>query len=468
MNKSRSRLFSPRVSSATQQLLISCFLLGSLQSSEVSKTRFTLSIPAPTDSAGGLLVADVDSDGHQDLLISVPGHFAAYSSKGKEIATFKTNLVVGGQSESQGLPGHNGPGLACGDVDLDGKNEIVYLTLDGWLHVLDGKSKKWKASVKPPVPQGASRWELAMLADFQGTGKDQDILLQATNKKGYRTGRYLAAYKIKDLLNGAPALWTTDRFVSCAHNGARLVDLDGDHKDEILGSTIFNWAGKKVVEAVPYRGHMDSVFAADVLPGKKGLEVILLEEGSNHVQILSLDGLVWRKANQGAQGRGREPQNAAIGRFLPGSTEVFVWCRSRNQKHQTPFVFNSKGQITHRYELDKIKPKGWTDSGVEVIHTIDWTGKENQLACAKERHTEGDVGIFEPLTGKFVEHFKEKADRLYVADIQGDWREEVIVLSGKTVTIYQNKAPNPRPHQPRLWENRNYRRLKQCHNYYSP
>ncbi len=29
-------------------------------------------------------------------------------------------------------------------------------------------------------------------------------------------------------------------------------------------------------------------------------------------------------------------------------------------------------------------------------------------------------------------------------------------------------APNPRPGEPRLWKDRNYRRLKQCHNYYSP
>jgi hypothetical protein len=90
------------------------------------------------------------------------------------------------------------------------------------------------------------------------------------------------------------------------------------------------------------------------------------------------------------------------------------------------------------------------------------------LACAKERHKSGDVCIFEPLTGTFVEHFKEKADRLYVADVTGDWREEIIVLNGNELHIYQNAESNPRPNMKRLWADRNYRRLKQCYNYYSP
>jgi hypothetical protein len=73
-----------------------------------------------------------------------------------------------------------------------------------------------------------------------------------------------------------------------------------------------------------------------------------------------------------------------------------------------------------------------------------------------------------PLAGRFVKRFAEKADRLYVADVTGDWREEIIVLNGSELRIYANDAPNPNPNRPRLWADRNYRRLKQCHNYYSP
>ena len=158
----------------------------------------------------------------------------------------------------------------------------------------------------------------------------------------------------------------------------------------------------------------------------------------------------------------------AVGRFREGSEEVFVWCRSRYPQHQKPFVFDSAGSKVFDYEMDSVAPEGWTTSGVEVIHTIDWTGKRKQLACAKERHESGDVCIFEPLTGKFMLRIPEKADRLFVADVSGDWREEILVLRGNELRVYQNTAPNPRPDEKRLWSNRNYQRLKQCHNYYSP
>jgi len=55
-----------------------------------------------------------------------------------------------------------------------------------------------------------------------------------------------------------------------------------------------------------------------------------------------------------------------------------------------------------------------------------------------------------------------------VADVSGDWREEIIVASERQIHIYANKAPNPRPAMPRLWERREYRRAKMGWNYYSP
>ena len=134
-----------------------------------------------------------------------------------------------------------------------------------------------------------------MIADFRAVGDDRDLLLQATNKDGYRMGRYLAAYSYDGLIDGKQPLWSTDQFVSCAHNAARLADLDGDDRDEVLGATVFSPDGKLLVQAQPFRGHMDSVFAADVRPDISGLEVVLLEEGSNCVRMLGVKGPIWRE-----------------------------------------------------------------------------------------------------------------------------------------------------------------------------
>ncbi len=426
-------------------------------------TVISLDIPAPKDSAGGLLIADVNDDGKMDYLVTGPGHLAVYGNNGRKLWIRELAIAVGGQSESQGLPGHHGPGVAAGDVDGDGRCEVMFLTKDSVLHVLDGATGRPEARAKPPGLSGASRWEVAMIADFRGKGDDRDVLLQATNRKGYRTGRYLAAYGADELVKGGRPLWTTDAFVSCAHNAARLADITGDGRDEVLGATILSSKGRLLTRAAKFRGHMDSVFVADVEPSKRGLEVVLLEEGSNAVQVLGAGGVLWRRDHKRF-----EPQNAAVGRFAADSQEVFIWCRSRFNTHQKPFVFNSKGKMVFAYEMDAVAPKGWTTSGVEVIHTIDWTGRRQQLACAKERHTSGDVCIFEPLTGRFVARFEDTCDRLMVADVTGDWREEVIVLSGSELHVYRNSAPNPRPNEKRLWSDRNYRRRKQCHNYYSP
>ena len=429
---------------------------------EVPSLTVELDIPGPEDSAGGLIAADVNDDQAPDYLVTVPGHLAVYDNSGAKLWVERADIVVSTKSEANGLPGHDGPGVAAGDLDGDGATEVVFLTRDGALHVVDGGTGTNELTVSPPVPEGAERWELAMVADFRGLG-DRDVLLQATNLDGYRTGQYLAAYSYEALENGEGPLWTSDSFESCAHNGARLSDLDGDGRDEVLGGTIFSPDGQLLAAPADFEGHMDSVFVNDVVPEIPGLEVVLLEEGSNQVQVMGLEGPIWRR-----HFREQEPQNAAVGRFSPESDEVFVWCRSRYRKHQKPFVFNSRGKMVFDYQMKRKAPLGWTAEGVEVIHTIDWTGEATQLACAKERHKIGSVGLFEPLTGRFVKIFKEEADRLYVADVLGDWREEVIVLSGNELHIYENSEANPRPDRERLWSDRNYRRLKQNHNYYSP
>lgn len=53
-----------------------------------------------------------------------------------------------------------------------------------------------------------------------------------------------------------------------------------------------------------------------------------------------------------------------------------------------------------------------------------------------------------------------------MADVIGDWREEVVVLAGKRLRVYANPDPNHRPDEALLWSRPHYRRLKQTGNYY--
>ena len=58
--------------------------------------KIQLEIPPPEDSAGGIIVADVNNDGRPDFLVTVPGHLAVYDNGGQKLWIEKTDLVVGG------------------------------------------------------------------------------------------------------------------------------------------------------------------------------------------------------------------------------------------------------------------------------------------------------------------------------------------------------------------------------------
>jgi hypothetical protein len=299
--------------------------------------------------------------------------------------------------------------------------------------------------------------------NLRGKG-DRDVVLQATNAKGYRMGRYVAAFALEALRQGdAKPLWQADNFLACAHNGLRVADVNGDGKDEIISGCVLAPDGKELFRLPDVRGHLDSVFIADVHPDRKGMEIVALEEGANRVFLFNAERLLWAVDH-----KRQEPQNAAVGRFDPKRQGLQIWCRSRYDTHQKPWVLDADGKVIADYELSKVAPADWTEKGIEVIYAIHWDGTGRQHLAAKERHESGDVAVIDAMTGRFIARFPEHADRLYVADVAGDWREELIVLAGNALHIYQNTARNPNPNRPRLWTNPVYRRTKAVWNYYSP
>ncbi len=425
---------------------------------------FVIALRTPPDDSGlgGVVVADVNNDGLLDYLVTKPGSVGAYDHFGKVLWLKKTDVRLAAPAESKGLPGWHGPGICAGDVDGDGRTEVLFLTGDGKVHICDGATGEEERALRPWEPEEIEHWQHLVIANFRGRG-DRDLLLQACQKApGYKMGRYLAAFAIENL-DGKP-LWYTDSYLGCAHNGARVADIDGDGKDEVLGGTIFDEDGSRTKMVYPkFRGHFDSIYVYDVRPDVPGLEVVLLEEGSNCVACVTKDEVLWR-----TDFKRQEPQNAAIGNFDPERPGLEIWCRSRYNEHQKPWTFDARGKVISTYNMDDVAPKGWTVRGVEVICAIDWEGGEKQLAAAKERHRSGDICIFDPITGRFIKRWKEHADRIYIADVSGDWREEIIVLNGSELHIYHNDAPNPNPPRPRQWTKNHYRRSKMTWNYYSP
>jgi hypothetical protein len=431
-----------------------------------------LDFPAPSGSEGGLVASDLDGDSIPDFLVTVPGHVGAWSGRGEQMWVVRTPIRLSGQSEAKGLPGHHAPGVQAADMDGDGAREVVFLTADGALHVIDGRTGREEWTVSLPAPGSAQAWEHVVVATF-GDQADGDLLLQATPAEGYRMGRYLAAFSSARLREGELSpRWSTESFDALAHGGARVADLDGDGRDEVLGGTVLGPEGQ-ILHRFPLkhdnRDHVDAIMAADIRPDLSGLEVVALQEThdsdrQNHVFVYNLS----QDRGYRMHHRHQEPQNAAVADFDPERAGLEIWCRSRYERDQRPFVFAAGGRLLAEYDLSERLPGGWVREGVEEIWPIHWTGEPEVLAAAKERHRSGRAALFEPMTGRFREVFDVRADRLYVADVEGDWREEVVVLQGNTLHIYRNEAPNPRPERSRLWEDPAYTRSRMTWNYYNP
>ncbi|HXV76644.1 MAG TPA: FG-GAP-like repeat-containing protein [Candidatus Polarisedimenticolaceae bacterium] len=420
------------------------------------------------DDTGGVVAADLDGDGRREFVVTGRAGVAAFGSDGARLWFHAVDLQLTWKSEVHGLPGRHAPGVAVADVDGDSSTELMLLTRDGRLVVIDGVAGAVERTVRLPVPADAERWEHLVLAHFRRSD-ELDLLLQATDRPYFRSGRFLAAYDLERLLAGEPTtpLWATDRFRGAGHSGVRVADLDGDGLDEVVGAMILGPDGGVRVEIpvrVDAKSHVDALHVADVRPDLPGLEVVALEESpENRIFLYNHRGVIWV-----AHHRNKEAQFAAIGDFDTTRPGLEVWSRSRMIKHQTPWIFDSRGRLIASYWMNFVTPPDWTVEGMAVPTVIDWTGSAEQLVAAMEFGTAGDVAVFDPVTGRLLHRFEERAERLYVADVQGDWREELIVASGGELHVYSNDQPNPRPEREPLWNEPQYVRRKINWNSYNP
>lgn len=424
---------------------------------------------------GGLIAADVDDDGQRDLIVSKPGTIKAYRYSGEELWNLAADIYLGGQSEKDGLPGLHGAGVQAGDVDGDGRTEVLYITTANRLNILDGATGTNKYTiVLPSIESTFNQWEHAIIANFQGQG-DTDLLLQASNDVSddneYIRDNTQAAFSIKALIESGPStspLWQQTEFVSASHGPARVVDLDGDERDEVIGGTILSSDGQRLHDigiGNQKFPHIDSIAIGDIVPSRPGLEAIIPEEsGEERVILFDESGTIWESTHR-QQSSDKDGDKVAIGNFDLSRPGLEMWFRGADSDHFT--VLDARGELISEYRLEDRKPDDWTDNGLDVIHRIRWTGDEQEYIVAKERHEAGDFGIFDAVTGKAIAQFAAAVDRLYVADIVGDWREEIITVEGNIIKIYQNNADNPFPDHPSLWDQQHYRRQKMTWNYYS-
>lgn len=458
-------------------LATSVFLFQEANGAEaVKRTHFTMDISPEWGRSGGVITIDLDRDGARDFLCTQPEMMAAYGQNGSQMwKRTSTRQQLGGQSESDGLPGLHGPGMQAGDIDGDETPEVLYITRDNQLIVLDGPSGELETEIAlPEVDSHYDRWEHAVIANFRGAG-DRDLLLQASVDIREGEGVYLrdtviAAYEFAALKKHGDqtmAMWQRDDFISVSHGVGKVIDLDRDGRDEVVGGMAIGAEGELLVRSgVRNRSspHIDSIAIGDIDPDIPGLEIVVPEEGGRkRVILFNKMEVLWQRAQEGFT----DGDKVQIGDFDPTQKGLEIFLRGADADDMR--VYNKDGELLTHYQFDEVKqPASWTDGGIEDIFRIRWTGGRKEYVAAKERHETGTAGIMDPMTARFMEVFDHAVDRIYVTDIRGDWREELVVIAGNELFIYENQAPNSNPNHPTLWDDPTYRRLKMTWNYYSP
>ena len=448
---------------------------GASAAEQVEKTSFSIDVNPEWGRDGGLIAYDLNADGQRDLLITQPGRIVAYELSGEKLwRRDNTNQQLGGQSEANALPGLHGPGIQVGDLDGDDQPEVIYIAKDNTLSVLDGPTGETERTIQlPQVDSHFDRWEHAIISNFRGEGP-RDLLLQASVDLHPGDGTYLrdkivAAFAAEELFEKqaqAEPLWRRNDYIGPSHGTARVIDLNKDGRDEVVGGTVIGPDGKLLLDTgIPDRAspHIDSLAIGDIHPGHEGLEAVVPEEaGAKRVILFSRDQVIWVRPQEDFT----DGDKVQVGRFDPDREGLQIFLRGADANDMR--LYDHTGELLTHYQFDEAsEPESWTDEGIEDIFRIRWTGGRDHLAV-KGRHAASDAGILDPRTAKFLHVFDESASRIYVADLLGDWREELLAVSGDQLTIYQNTAENPNPDHPSLWNNPAYRRMKMTWNYYSP
>jgi hypothetical protein len=444
---------------------------------DVDKKVIPLDLPTSWGDSGGMIAADVNGDGARDFVISQqgdPDQLGVYASSGDKLWKRTPDLWLGDKTENEGLPGLHGPGVQAGDADGDGDAEVMFVNAEGALLLLDGATGATEHAVSlPAVDSYYGRWEHVVLADFDDDA-GSDVLLQASGDvtgNDYLKGVHIAAYSTDDLIENGPtaeALFARDDFHRPGHRVAGVADLDADGRDEVIGADLIDDTGETLVSLSldrTSREHIDSYQYGDIDSDRPGLEVAAAKQGGgNEVVLYDPEGIIWKYSKKAAATDGDKVQ---IGDFAPDRRGLELYLRGKNSNDQ--WVLSSRGEKIADYDFDAESPVGWHEDGVESIWDVQWSGDPTERLAAKERHTRGDIGVYDALDpSSDFQTFDDATDRLYVADVTGDWREELMVLSGDELHVYQNESPNPSPDRSRLWSDRTYRLDRMTWNYYSP
>ncbi|MGF1490171.1 MAG: hypothetical protein ACFBSE_24035, partial [Prochloraceae cyanobacterium] len=330
------------------------------------------------------------------------------------------------------------------DVDNDGRSEVigVFPTVSGnlELRVIDGQTGTVERTLPLDIPNPTSSDPVnetriyVTIANTRGLAQPQDIVVLTEND----SRGDIFVYD-----NNLNPLWdtTADNATKTGIYGhyAWNYDIDGDGKDEFIGTCVLDDNGTKLWRVTPaewaqedlFFDHVDRAFAGDFDPNTPGQEVLVSYEFSEGVLFDSQGNVIWSRATP----REGDSKINAVGNFsneTPG-VEIVVQAPSFQKNDQKPIV-GSNGEI------------------VQVVNEVnngfhfDWDGDRTtdelfipeDAAVASPSGNTGESIEIEQLYNQYAFSPKAPDMRIYAygLDVLGDYREELIIIDENEMLVF--------------------------------
>ena len=398
-------------------------------------------------------VGDLDGDGRYDFVLKTPQdnidpagsywkpspdtyRLKAYSADGKKLWDYDLGWAI-----ERGI--WYSPMIVF-DLDGDGRAEVALKTGEGdprgedgrvetgpeYLSILDGASGKqvarddWPSRKIPGEPYNYNISSRNQICVAYLDGKTPCLVV---NRGTYTTIR-LVAYQYRQ--GRLERLWAWDsreetgrgRYRAQGAHIMHAADVDGDGRDEIiLGSAVIDDNGNGLWTTG--LGHPDFCFVGDIDPRRPGLEIFYGVEPPLPEAALCLvdakSGEILWKLTEPTTHVGTDGMCADVDPRYPGS-ECYAADIDRERKFNKGWLFSAQGQlISDQRDGSMSLPVYWdADPQRELVRGRTITDYRGQSHPPR-------------LEGRVVA----------IADVVGDWREEIFTSLPGELRIYTTSIP---------------------------
>lgn len=361
-----------------------------------------------------MLIGDLDGDGRREILMVQPDGGIDDRYVPHQVQCLTAFDLEGRLLWQTGTPdpavrgsGSDIPAQIW-DIDGDGANEVLCVMEDQF-RVLDGETGGVKERHDLPDPDAH---DCIIVADLTGNGRAHDIVL----KDRYRR------------------LWALDRdfnlLWSYRGNPGHYpwpYDFDGDGRDEVMaGYDLLDHDGTKLWSCRDLKDHADCIWV-----GRENGDPRIVIGGSVTVEYDRHGTERWCYENS------IESQHVALGRFRPGSPEVFVAGLDRIVRggrdggRDALFLLSAEGEAIWKEE--RTTP-GWLTI-IETLHNWDGAHGDHALAYRRGGGLLPALYAVEDRQMRPVVTFPTDGHVAH-ADLLGRARQDVIVYTRDTAFIY--------------------------------